>query len=269
MRQRFFDKAGLAPGRNTQVNYGNAINELEQFTIRRRLQGLKGHLLKPISFINLSRITSGGKFIPEIDGLRFVAIASVVGFHIYEYLLSRRNIGPLGIIGTALLHGNRGVPLFFVISGFILGRPFAAHYLRGLPAPKLKEFYWRRLTRLEPPYLPPRNYCRICWTGDIFISSWISSSLGFAGIFAQPDIWNTESFLRTRLVSRNRIPVLFSYSFLGNRICSSACISTRSHVCAHVRGIISFAVDSCAIQFEHSWMDTVLCRRALTSGYLY
>jgi peptidoglycan/LPS O-acetylase OafA/YrhL len=121
--------------------------------LRRRLQGLKGHLLKPISFISLSRITSGGKFIPEIDGLRFVAIASVVGFHIYEYLFSRGSIGPLGIIGTTLLHGNRGVPLFFVISGFILGRPFAAHYLCGLPAPKLKEFYWRRLTRLEPPYL--------------------------------------------------------------------------------------------------------------------
>jgi peptidoglycan/LPS O-acetylase OafA/YrhL len=103
--------------------------------------------------MKLTRITSGGKFIPEIDGLRFVAIASVVAFHVYQYLLDRAAIHPLGILGTALHHGQRGVPLFFVISGFILGRPFAAHYLCGAHAPKLKQYYLRRLTRLEPPYI--------------------------------------------------------------------------------------------------------------------
>jgi peptidoglycan/LPS O-acetylase OafA/YrhL len=108
---------------------------------------------RSIPFFSLSRITSSGNFIPEIDGLRFVAIAAVVAFHIYEYLISRSGMSPFGIAGTALLHGQRGVPLFFVISGFILGRPFAAHYICGAPAPKLKEYYWRRVTRLEPPYL--------------------------------------------------------------------------------------------------------------------
>src|SRR5690349_11306910 len=103
--------------------------------------------------MKLTRITSGGKFIPEIDGLRFIAIASVVAFHVYQYLLDRAGIAPLGILGTALHNGQRGVPLFFVISGFILGRPFADHYLSGAPAPKLKEYYLRRLTRLEPPYI--------------------------------------------------------------------------------------------------------------------
>ena len=103
--------------------------------------------------MKLTRITSGGKFIPEIDGLRFIAIASVVIFHIYEYLHTRSGISIAGPLGTALTNGQRGVPLFFVISGFILGRPFAMHYLRGTPAPKLGEYFTRRLTRLEPPYL--------------------------------------------------------------------------------------------------------------------
>ena len=103
--------------------------------------------------MKLTRITSGGKFIPEIDGLRFVAIASVVAFHIYEYLLTKAGAVSNGYPGIALRNGQRGVPLFFVISGFILGWPFAAHYLRGAPAPKLKEYYLRRLTRLEPPYV--------------------------------------------------------------------------------------------------------------------
>ena len=103
--------------------------------------------------MNLTRITSGGKFIPEIDGLRFVAIASVVAFHINEYLLTKAGVGSMPYVGFALQHGQRGVPLFFVISGFILSWPFAAHYVRGAPAPKLKKYYIRRLTRLEPPYL--------------------------------------------------------------------------------------------------------------------
>jgi peptidoglycan/LPS O-acetylase OafA/YrhL len=105
------------------------------------------------SFLSLTRITSGGNFIPEIDGLRFIAIASVVAFHIYEYLRIRVGIPQLGFSGTALSNGQRGVPLFFVISGFILGRPFAMHHIRGFPAPQLKAFYLRRVTRLEPPYI--------------------------------------------------------------------------------------------------------------------
>jgi peptidoglycan/LPS O-acetylase OafA/YrhL len=45
-----------------------------------------------------------------------------------------------------------GVPLFFVISGFILSLPFAEAH-RGLRRPvSLKKYFWRRVTRLEPPY---------------------------------------------------------------------------------------------------------------------
>ena len=48
--------------------------------------------------------------------------------------------------------GFHGVELFFVISGFILGLPFAAHHLKGKPPVSLHKYYLRRLTRLEPPY---------------------------------------------------------------------------------------------------------------------
>ena len=47
---------------------------------------------------------------------------------------------------------KRGVELFFAISGFILGVPFASARLRNAPAVKLKQYFLRRLTRLEPPY---------------------------------------------------------------------------------------------------------------------
>jgi peptidoglycan/LPS O-acetylase OafA/YrhL len=46
-----------------------------------------------------------------------------------------------------------GVELFFVISGFVVALPFATQARRGAPAPSLRDYYLRRLTRIEPPYL--------------------------------------------------------------------------------------------------------------------
>ena len=54
---------------------------------------------------------------------------------------------------TIAEHGYRGVNLFYVISGFILGVPFADHRLRGRPSVSLPRYFLRRLTRLEPPYV--------------------------------------------------------------------------------------------------------------------
>lgn len=95
------------------------------------------------------RITTQKRFIPQIDGLRFVAIASVVFFHIYS-ALERGAIPPPFRFDEDL--SKRGVELFFAISGFILGVPFASHHLLGTPKVGLKQYFLRRLTRLEPPY---------------------------------------------------------------------------------------------------------------------
>lgn len=101
----------------------------------------------------LQRVTSSGRFVPAIDGLRFIAIAWVVLFHIRSYVIDRGGFAPNHIVDSAIAHGHNGVQLFFVISGFILGWPIAEHYLQGRPAPNVGRFYLRRLTRLEPPYL--------------------------------------------------------------------------------------------------------------------
>lgn len=104
------------------------------------------------------RITSSGNFIPEIDGLRFVAIASVTLFHVGHYLENANKFAyaepsnwfvPLL---SWLSHGWRGVEIFFAISGFVLALPFAKHYLQHSAAVELRSYYIRRITRLEPPY---------------------------------------------------------------------------------------------------------------------
>lgn len=107
---------------------------------------------------HFSRETSSGQFIPEMDGLRLVAITMVILFHLNGYLVAKWPLHHSGslpqsscLAQTALV-GFRGVELFFVISGFILALPFGAQHLAGGPAVSLRKYYLRRLTRLEPPY---------------------------------------------------------------------------------------------------------------------
>lgn len=96
------------------------------------------------------RVTSGGRYIAEVDGLRFIAISIVVLQHISQSL---PQVGQ-NTLGVRLVNESIfGVELFFVISGFILALPFKSHSL-GLSRPvDIKSYYLRRLTRLEPPYL--------------------------------------------------------------------------------------------------------------------
>ncbi|MCE2885130.1 MAG: acyltransferase, partial [Planctomycetaceae bacterium] len=115
------------------------------------------------------RVISSGSFLPELDGLRFLAIVPVVLFHatMSLYLKHAESGGtqasaldgsqgdavfrsPLGWIAS---HGFLGVQLFFLISGFVVTLPFARHHLLGARAPRLQAFYLKRLTRIEPPYI--------------------------------------------------------------------------------------------------------------------
>jgi peptidoglycan/LPS O-acetylase OafA/YrhL len=107
---------------------------------------------------HLRRRTTSGRFIPEVDGLRFVAIALVVLFHVHDYLTTKFRI-PAGSAANEdwldrfAATGHYGVHLFFIISGFVLALPFAAHRLGGRPPVHLRAYFIRRLTRLEPPYI--------------------------------------------------------------------------------------------------------------------
>jgi len=107
-------------------------------------------MLRAHGMLNFRRITTQKKFIPQIDGLRFVAIASVVLFHLYS-ALEGRGATRVPIPSDHDLP-KPGVELFFAISGFILGVPFASHYILSAPKVRLKQYFLRRLTRLEPPY---------------------------------------------------------------------------------------------------------------------
>lgn len=107
----------------------------------------------------LARITSSNRFIPEVDGFRFIAILWVLCYHINGYFAEKTlSYAVKAGASTDWLHklclvGNYGVELFFCISGFILAVPFAEHLLAGGPAVNLRAYFLRRVARIEPPYL--------------------------------------------------------------------------------------------------------------------
>jgi peptidoglycan/LPS O-acetylase OafA/YrhL len=107
-------------------------------------------------FERLGRIvTPGRRLIPQIDGLRFVAISVVFYYHIgHRLVLSGAGLGDASSPLYFLMHtGNYGVELFFVISGFVLALPFIRARLADGKPVSLRAYYLRRVTRLEPPYI--------------------------------------------------------------------------------------------------------------------
>lgn len=101
------------------------------------------------------RPQTGTPYLAQIDGLRALALLLVVVWH--EALRGVRQVEALDLLGYGLPspypyvpHGEVGVDLFFVISGFVIAQPF----LSRPPAQwRIREFYKRRLHRLYPPYL--------------------------------------------------------------------------------------------------------------------
>lgn len=87
------------------------------------------------------------RFAP-VDGLRAVAACAVVITHT-AFLSGFNGHGFLGQITARL---DVGVALFFVISGFLLYRPFVAARYRGRPGPAIRRYARRRILRIVPAY---------------------------------------------------------------------------------------------------------------------
>ncbi len=82
-----------------------------------------------------------------LDCLRGIAAFAVLWYH-----LTNGNTGflPQGVLKSSGSYGWLGVEVFFVISGFIL--PYALQRAGYRPADYFR-FVWKRILRLDPPYL--------------------------------------------------------------------------------------------------------------------
>jgi peptidoglycan/LPS O-acetylase OafA/YrhL len=142
--------------------------------------------------LKFKRITYSTSYLPEVDGLRFVAIFSVVVImHIPNYLNEKfynNEFIPQGYWKSFSIAGGHGVDLFFVISGFILSLPFAKWRINKAKKVSLKKYYLRRLTRLEPPYV-------IALTIFFIANIWVLNTYSFKVLF--PHFLTSAAYLHT------------------------------------------------------------------------
>jgi peptidoglycan/LPS O-acetylase OafA/YrhL len=84
---------------------------------------------------------------PALTALRAVGAVAVVATHV-AFQTGRSLTGPFA---PTLARLDVGVAVFFVLSGFLLGRQWLRGHWRGSP-PRLRAYYWRRALRILPAY---------------------------------------------------------------------------------------------------------------------
>lgn len=96
------------------------------------------------------RRRTGAAYVPGLDGYRATAAFMVLVFHVAGTTgLTRED----GLISYAIRpFGILGVSIFFVMSGFLLYRPFVRAHLRDEPMPPIGTYLLRRGLRIFPAY---------------------------------------------------------------------------------------------------------------------
>jgi peptidoglycan/LPS O-acetylase OafA/YrhL len=120
---------------------------------------------------------SGHPRFPEIDSLRAIAALLVVVAHAAVF----GGFSTHTWWGSMWNHLTIGVPIFFVISGFLLYRPFLAAQVLGLPPTTVGAYAWRRLLRIVPAY----------WLALTLLGWWVN----LHGVFTH-DWWRYYLFLQ-------------------------------------------------------------------------
>lgn len=116
---------------------------------------------------------SGSRRLVGLDGLRAIAAFAVffhhVGFH------SGRTYD--GAIGRYIGRLDIGVPIFFVLSGFLLFTPIAASVLDERPLRPTIEYLWRRFMRIYPAFWVALFLIVLLTSEDLGIADGITTSL--------------------------------------------------------------------------------------------
>ena len=85
-----------------------------------------------------------------LDSLRGLSTLLIVVFHIFA--VSGFTVKHADSIGAYTGRLNIGVAIFFVLSGFLIFRPFAHSLIHGSPLPKTRNYYLKRASRILPGY---------------------------------------------------------------------------------------------------------------------
>lgn len=86
---------------------------------------------------------------PVLDTLRAVGAVAVLTTHV---AFQTGDYGRHGIVGALLARLDIGVAVFFVLSGFLLSRPYLASAAASRKRPATGEYYRKRFLRIYPVY---------------------------------------------------------------------------------------------------------------------
>ncbi|QZA08968.1 acyltransferase [Mycolicibacter heraklionensis] len=87
--------------------------------------------------------------VASLTGVRAVAALLVVGTHA-AYTTGKYTHGYAGLLGSRM---EIGVPIFFVLSGFLLFQPWVRANALGRPDPSVRRYAWHRVRRIMPAYV--------------------------------------------------------------------------------------------------------------------
>ena len=96
----------------------------------------------------MSATAPEGERLAGFDGLRAVAAIAIVALHVTSATGAVSATG----LGRYFARLDVGVTIFFVISAFLLYRPYVVSHLGGRPALPLGAYWWRRMLRIFPAY---------------------------------------------------------------------------------------------------------------------
>lgn len=135
---------------------------------------------------------SGASRIPSLDGLRAFSIAMVLLSHA---AFSTPFLEKHPLLVYTIFNGNRGVSVFFVISGFLITSLLLKEDERTGRI-SLKNFYIRRVFRILPPFWVFLGVVVLLWKAGALETSW--KHLGVAFTFLRDyiggDWWTGHSW---------------------------------------------------------------------------
>jgi peptidoglycan/LPS O-acetylase OafA/YrhL len=139
-----------------------------------------------------SAAQNGTSRIPSLDGLRAISIGMVLAAHVVGSIPVLKN-RPL--LAYTIFNGNRGVSVFFVISGFLItSLLLKEEQVTGKIL--VKDFYIRRVFRILPPFWVFLAVVAVLWKLGTIETSWSNLGLAFAFLrdYIRGDWWTGHSW---------------------------------------------------------------------------
>ncbi|MBC7630267.1 acyltransferase [Aeromicrobium sp.] len=175
---------------------------------------------------------------PGLDSLRALAALAVLTTHVSFYSGGYST----SLVGTALARLDVGVAIFFVLSGFLLGRPYVAAAIRGGRTDSAARYLWKRALRILPVYWVSVTVALVVFAAnrEMPVSRWLTN-LSLTDVFlsdALPSGLTQMWSLSIEAAFYLALPLLF---WVGARAVRGQWTSRRLYIATALLGALNIA----------------------------